>query len=281
MGLIPIRKKIIAVPARLNSSRLPKKLIADIGGKLMISRVLEQCKKSVPESNIVLCTDSEELSIIAKNLGINSLITSSSCSSGSERISSVTEELLKIAWQSDDFNKENSNDLNKIKEETLIINVQGDQPFLDPSVLDKISDFCLNSEKMPEVVTPVFKLSKDDIHNPAVVKTLLNKEKKAIYFSRAALPHIRDHEKKDWHLYCDYWGHVGIYGYRADILQNWKSYPVSYLEKNENLEQLRLIYSGIEISTFPVEGDFLSIDTFDQLEKAREICFKNKKEKYF
>ena len=92
MGLIPIRKKIIAVPARLNSSRLPKKLIADIGGKLMISRVLEQCKKSVPESNIVLCTDSEELSIIAKNLGINSLITSSSCSSGSERISSVTEE---------------------------------------------------------------------------------------------------------------------------------------------------------------------------------------------
>ena len=74
--IIPIRKKIIAVPARLNSSRLPKKVIADIGGKLMISRVLEQCKKSVPESNIVLCTDSEELSIIAKNLGINSLITS-------------------------------------------------------------------------------------------------------------------------------------------------------------------------------------------------------------
>ena len=150
MGLTPIRKKIIAVPARLNSSRLPKKVIADIGGKLMISRVLEQCKKSVPESNIVLCTDSEELSIIAKKLGINSLITSSSCSSGSERISSVTEELLKIAWQSDDFSKKNSDDLNKIKEATLIINVQGDQPFLDPSVLDKISDFCLNAEKMPE-----------------------------------------------------------------------------------------------------------------------------------
>ena len=103
------------------------------------------------------------------------------------RISSVIEDLLKIAWQNENLSEKNSNELNKIKESTLIINVQGDQPFLDPSVLDKISDFCLNSEKMPEVVTPVFKISKSDIHNPAVVKTLLNKEKKQYIFQELLL----------------------------------------------------------------------------------------------
>ena len=84
------------------------------------------------------------------------------------------------------------------------------------------------------------------------------------------MPHIRDKSKDEWHLYYDYWGHVGIYGFRADILSEWRNFSKSNLEKNEKLEQLRFIDSGIKINTFKVGGNFLSIDTNEQLEKVRE-----------
>ena len=80
--------------------------------------------------------------------------------------------------------------------------------------------FFQSQNKTPEVVTPIYQLNKEDIHNSSVVKTLLNIKGNAIYFSRSALPHIRDVHKKDWHNFYDYWGHVGIYGYRADILSD-------------------------------------------------------------
>ena len=272
-----MRKTLIAIPARIKSSRLPNKVLADIGGKPMLVRVMEQCKKSFSSSKIVLCTDSKELSILAKNIGIESLITSPTCSSGSERISSVVNELIKKAWLGYQINLKNLKKFEELKKQTLIINVQGDQPFLDPSILKKINNYCLNSEIIPEIVTPIYKLSKNEIHNPAVVKTLLNNNKKAIYFSRTPLPFIRDHKREDWHFYCEYWGHVGIYGFRADILSRWNDLPHSELEKHEKLEQLRLIDSGIEVSTFEVNGNFLSVDTIEQLEEARSIAAKKAK----
>ena len=110
------------------------------------------------------------------------------------------------------------------------------------------------------------------MHNPNLVKTLITSKKEIIYFSRSALPFIRDKDKETWSTEYQYWGHVGIYGYRGDILQQWNSLPESNLEKLEKLEQLRLIDAGIKFSAFEVEGDFLSIDTQDQLELARKIC---------
>ena len=276
MGIKLPKKAIIAIPARLNSTRLPKKVLAQIGNKTMLERVIEQCKKSINCENLILCTDSEELKTVAKNSGINSLITDFNCKSGSERIASVINKLVKIAWKNYDSKNFEINDFENIAKYTLIINVQADQPFLDPSVIKKMINYCFEKDIIPEVVTPIYKLDKDVIHNPAVVKVLLNHKKKAIYFSRSALPFIRDKNKEDWHIYYDYWGHVGIYGFRGDILNNWKNFPSSNLEKLENLEQLRLIDSGIEISTFPVRGNFLSIDTQEQLKKAREIVSKSK-----
>ena len=90
------------------------------------------------------------------------------------------------------------------------------------------------------------------------------------------MPHVRDHKKEDWHKYYDYWGHVGIYGFRADILSNWYKYPFSKIEELERLEQLKLIDAGVKINTFEVEGDFLSVDTQEQLVLARELAIKNK-----
>ena len=267
-------KTIIAVPARLNSSRLPKKVLENIGGKPMLIRVLEQCKKAIGPSEVLLCTDSEKLSKLANSIGIKSLMTGDSFKSGSERIASRIKEIIEITWE-DNFTKTIEIDfLTKLKQ-TFIINVQADQPFLDPSIISKMHDFCKFKKESTEVVTPIYKLKKQEIHNESIVKTLINHSGQAIYFSRSPLPFIRDQIKDNWHLHYDYFGHVGIYGYRADILSNWFNYPSSKLEESEKLEQLKLIDSGIKIGTFFVEGNFVSIDTQEQLEIARNLI-KNK-----
>ena len=260
---------LLVVPARLNSSRLPNKVLADIGGKPMLQRVLEQCKKAIDTSKIVLCTDSEKLSSLAKNLSINSILTSESCDSGTDRIASVIDKLIEIS--SNSFNNYPYENIDDLKKGTLIINVQGDQPFLDPKVIKEMCSFFYSSSELPSIVTPIYKLQKESIHNPSVVKVLVNRNSEAVYFSRSALPHIRDKSKDEWHLYYDYWGHVGIYGFRADILSNWERLQTSKLESSEKLEQLRFIDAGIKIKAFKVNGDFFAIDTRDQLEKARDI----------
>ena len=260
---------LLVVPARLNSSRLPNKVLADIGGKPMLQRVLEQCKKAIDTSKIVLCTDSEKLSLLAKNLSINSIITSESCDSGTDRIASVMDKLIDIS--SNSFNNYAYENIDDLKKGTLIINVQGDQPFLDPKVIKEMCSFFYGASELPSVVTPIYKLQKESIHNPSVVKVLVNKNSEAVYFSRSALPHIRDKRRDEWHLYYDYWGHVGIYGFRADILSNWERLQTSKLESSEKLEQLRFIDAGIKIKAFKVNGDFFAIDTRDQLEKARDF----------
>ena len=126
----------------------------------------------------------------------------------------------------------------------------------------------------PEVLTPIYKMSLEKIHNPDIVKTLVAADGRAIYFSRSAIPHVRGVDPNDWHNAAPYWGHVGIYGYRADVLNQWNEFPFSPLEKFEKLEQLRLIEAGVKIGTFQVEKESLSVDTPAQLEQAREIAIK-------
>lgn len=247
---------IITVPARLESKRLPNKVLADINGKPMIQMVLERCKRSKLANSLFLCTDSKELLKLSQKWGVNAIETSSACESGTERISTIVKDICG----------------NDSLDKTLIINVQGDQPFIDPTVIDKMIVHFKNIIPLPSVMTPVYKLSKESIHNPNIVKTILSKSKKAIYFSRSALPHVREVSEKNWHKYHDYWGHVGIYGYRADVILNWPDLGSSTLEKVEKLEQLRFIDSGINIETFEVKGDFLSVDTEAQLIEANHIA---------
>ena len=267
-----IEKIVVTIPARLESSRLPNKVMAQIGKKTMIERVLMSCSKAKNIDEIILCTDSNEIFNHAKSLGYKALKTINNLSSGTERISSV---LRDIAFQFYPIEKDCSEEiLIKLLSKIAIINVQGDQPFLDPDVITSMVGIFKNSYLSPELITPIYKLSKESIHNPNVVKTLINGNKKAIYFSRAAIPYIRDVEKDDWYLKNIFWGHVGIYGYRGDILNKWNILKSSHLEKLEKLEQLRFIEAGYLFDTFEVEGDFLSVDTFDQLQKAREIAEK-------
>ena len=258
---------IIAIPGRLESSRLPNKLLLELDGKSIITRVLENCLKAFDSKKIVFCTDSKDLSFKAKELDIYSIMTKRDCKSGSERIASICEQLIKRANginANEDFLEEN------IIKNTLILNVQGDQPFLDPLLLKKMIDFCFKNKNIPFLTTPIYKLDNKNIHNPNVVKTLLNKKNQAIYFSRSAIPHVRGVPEKDWYNYNTYYGHVGIYGYRADVLLNWSKLGTSNLENCEKLEQLKLIDCGYKYETFLTKDEHISIDTEEQFLEAKK-----------
>lgn len=158
---------ILAIPARLESSRLPRKLVAEIGGKPMLGHVLERCLQATSAHATVLCTDSQELADQAAGLGVPSLLTSADCSSGSDRNASVADQLLAA--------------LNSAPERTIIINVQGDQPFLDPALIDAIAASFIARQPTPEVLRPIYRISAEKLHNPNVVKVLLAAEGVAFF----------------------------------------------------------------------------------------------------
>ena len=170
-----IRKCVVAVPARLRSSRLPNKVLADIGGKPMIQRVLERCREARSVEAVVLCTDSTELQTLAEGWGFPVLMTAESCNSGSERIASVAHPLMALGW----------GDADPVAEETAVINVQGDQPFIDPAVIDAMAEEFRRQDPVPAVVTPVYGLKPESVHNPNVVKTLLAHDGRALCISPA------------------------------------------------------------------------------------------------
>lgn len=269
MGLKEI-KSIIAIPARLDSKRLPGKILKDIGGEPMIKRVLNQCNKCLKKSEIVLCTDSNELFSSANDWGYKAFLTSNKCTSGSDRISSVIQEIIAYMWGID-LKDLTESKFRQLLKTSLIINVQGDQPFIDPNLLVNLKNKLLKFIEEPIVVTPVYQLKADKIHDPNIVKTLISHKEQAIYFSRAAIPFNREEKKSLWYKHFPYYGHVGVYGFRADILANWNQLPLSLLEEIESLEQLRLIEAGIKIYTFKTDKESFSIDTLSQLKKAREI----------
>ena len=202
--------------------------------------------------------DIDQLADQARAWGFQALITSPSCNSGSERIASVAEALIELAGGK--------------AETTLIINVQGDQPFIDADVIDAMAAEFNRRTPTPEVLTPFYRMGADKVHNPNVVKALLVADGRALYFSPSAVPHVRGVDPEQWHQHALYLGHVGIYGYQADVLHRWNDLPHSPLETTEKLEQLRLIEAGICIGTYRVEGESLSVDTAEQLEQARAIA---------
>ena len=266
-----IQRSVVAVPARLASSRLPDKVLADIGGQPMIQRVLDRCAQAQGPSSVVLCTDSQRLHDLASTWGFPVLMTAETCSSGSERIASVSDQLVALAWGEQASEWDSAQRQQRLSS-TAVINVQGDQPFLDSAVVTQMVQEFGKRDPVPAVVTPVYRLAASTIHNPAVVKTLLAHDGRALYFSRSAVPHVRDVDPADWHQHASFWGHVGMYGFRGDVLAGWDQLPASPLEDLERLEQLRLIEAGHTVATFTVEGTSLSVDTPEQLEQARRLA---------
>ena len=242
-------EKILGIiPARFASSRFPGKPLIDIKGKPMIQHVYERLAKLI--SNAVVATDDERIEQVVKGFGGNVIMTSPEHSSGTERCFEAFEKYRQIY----SFNAD------------VVLNIQGDEPFIKEDHIQKIiSAF---SNKDTEIVT-LAKLidSRDELFNYNQPKVVLNIFEEALYFSRAAIPFLRDVDEKLWLAKYNYYKHIGIYAYRADVLEKIVKLKPTKLEKAESLEQLRWLENGMKIKVKITEFDSQSIDTPEDLQR--------------
>jgi 3-deoxy-manno-octulosonate cytidylyltransferase (CMP-KDO synthetase) len=211
----------------------------------MIQRVYEQAKKCTNLTEVIVATDDERIFKHVQQFGGVAVMTAESHQSGTDRCAEV-------ARQHPEYD--------------VIINIQGDEPFIDPAQIDKVASCFEDTDT--QLATLVKKiLTTEELYNFSSPKVILNKNSEAIYFSRSPLPHVRGHEPQQWLYHYTYYKHIGIYGYRSDILQQVTLLPVSSLEKAESLEQLRWIENGYRIKIAETELETHAIDTPEDLNK--------------
>lgn len=248
-------KFIAIIPARYASTRFPGKPLADMGGKPMIQRVYEQVKKAVDEVRVA--TDDSRIFDVVESFGGKAIMTSSQHRSGTDRIQ---EAYTKIGEPFD-----------------VVINVQGDEPFIRPEQIQALKD-CFDSPEI-QLATLVKPFKKEDgfdvLFNSNSPKVVINRQNEAIYFSRSIIPYIRDVHHSEWLDKHTFYKHIGMYAYRADILKEITLLPQSSLEKAESLEQLRWIENGYRIRVGYTHVETIGIDTPEDMEKA--LAFLNKK----
>ena len=254
---------VVVIPARFQSSRLPGKVLADIGGKPMIQWVVEKAKLS-GASKVIVATDNDEVEHVVQSFGGEVCKTRSDHQSGTERLAEVMEQY-------------------QFSDDEIIVNVQGDEPFIPPENIAQVANNLANqqsyhSSKVSRMSTLAINIdSIDEAFNANAVKVLTDKDGYALYFSRATIPYDRerflgkDTIKEIGEFYLR---HVGIYAYRAGFIKDYVNWPTSQLEQIEALEQLRVLYQGEHIhvavakTNVPVEG----VDTPEDLEKARNYA---------
>jgi 3-deoxy-manno-octulosonate cytidylyltransferase (CMP-KDO synthetase) len=239
--------KIIGlIPSRYASTRFHAKPLVDIKGKSMIQRVYEQVSKAQSISKVVVATDHREIFDHVRAFGGQVCMTKESHVSGTDRCYEA------LALQEEKFD--------------YVINIQGDEPFIQPSQIDLLASK-LNG--ITEIATLVKALTtKEELFNPNLVKAVISKGDEALYFSRSPIPHIRNTPDEIWLSKHKFYKHIGMYAYRADILEQLTRLPVSSLEKAESLEQLRWLENGYRISIAETLTETFGIDTPDDLEKA-------------
>lgn len=240
---------IAIVPARYASTRFPGKPLADLGGKPMIQRVYEQALKVF--ENVVVATDDERIAAAVKNFGGNCVMTSAEHKSGTDRCA----EALKVYEQIHSTLYE------------IIVNIQGDEPFIQPSQLQLIrSCFAHKETQIATLARPVRNIQ--ELLDPNKPKLVLDKNNDAIYFSRSVIPFLRGHETEDWLDHHYYYVHIGLYAFRREVLAAITKLETTPLEKAESLEQLRWIENGYRIRVKLTDYESHGIDTPEDLVKA-------------
>jgi len=236
---------MIIIPARLNSSRFENKILVDILGIPMVIRTAQAVQSL---DDVVIATDSQEVIELAKEYGIEAVLTSTKHQSGTDRIN------------------EASNILN-LKDDDIVINVQADEPFIEPevvkSVIDKVKEL---KDREFTMVSCYKEISSNLADDPNHVKVVCDDSGDAIYFSRAKIPYHRDHYDE-----TKYKGHLGIYGFTKKSLNYFCSLSSTYLEESEKLEQLRAIANSLPINMVEVSSKSFGIDTKEDLENALRI----------
>lgn len=240
---------VAIIPSRYASTRFPGKPLIDIMGKTMIQRVYEQTAKSKRIDKVVIATDDERIAEHVRSFGGHVVMTAESHPSGTDRCWDAVQQL-----------EENYD---------YIINVQGDEPFIDPGQVDELAAV-LDGEV--ELATQMMKVDRHEIlFDINEAKIVVNANNEAIYFSRMAIPYLKGVEQQDWHLHHTYYRHVGIYAYRRDVLEKITRLPVSALEKAESLEQLRWLENGYKIKCGLTSFSSHGINTPEDLEKVLKL----------
>jgi 3-deoxy-manno-octulosonate cytidylyltransferase (CMP-KDO synthetase) len=232
------------IPARYASTRFPAKPLADIGGKSMIQWVHSQASQATKISEVVVATDDQRIFDHVKSFGANVCMTSADHVSGTDR---CFEALSKQAEKYD-----------------YVINVQGDEPFISPKQIDLLASLFDGKTQLATLAKKI--VDEEALTNPNVVKLVKSLAGEALYFSRHAIPYIRNARAKP-----TFFKHIGMYGYRSDILNEITRLEVSELENAESLEQLRWLENGYRIKVAETEQETIGVDTPEDLEKAVEF----------
>jgi 3-deoxy-D-manno-octulosonate cytidylyltransferase len=236
-------KKIVAlIPARLNASRFPQKLMKELDGKTIILRTYEAIKAmNLFDDVVVVCDEDTILNEILKNGG-RAVLSTKEYESGTDRIAEIAAKI----------------------EADIIVNVQGDEPFVSKDALQKVIALFNNSlVEVGSLILPI--TDKATLQNPNCVKVVVDKNFKALYFSRSPIPYVRD-ENTDQIFYK----HIGVYAFKKETLLAFTQLPISQLERTEKLENLRMLENGMNIYMAVVNEVGISIDTPEDFERAKK-----------
>lgn len=241
------------IPARYASTRFPGKSLAVIGGKTVIQRVYEQAVQAVKLDYVIVATDDEAIFKHVESFGGKAVMTSVAHKNGTQRVNEAAGML------DDDFD--------------VVINIQGDEPFIDPAKIDALAE--VFADNAVEIASLYKRIDEDsDIFNENIVKVVMDNQYNALYFSRSALPFLRNIDKTKWIKSFDFYKHIGVYAYRRSVLKEIVDLQPSAIEKAESLEQLRWLSAGFKIKMVETKSDSIGIDTYDDLRKAMEFIEK-------
>ncbi len=233
------------IPARFASTRFPGKPLIDIDGKTMIQRVYEQAIKTTTLTKVVIATDDNRIVDDVIRFGGEYVLTASEHQSGTDRCAEVAKTM---------------------PEYDVVINIQGDEPYIDPTQIELLSSCFEDADT--QIATLIKEINtEEELHNANIPKVVINNRSEAIYFSRHTIPFVRSAEKKDWLNAHKFYKHIGIYGYRRDVLLSLTQLNPSSLELAESLEQLRWLENGLVIKTKVTTLETIAIDTPEDLRK--------------
>ncbi|HYC39004.1 MAG TPA: 3-deoxy-manno-octulosonate cytidylyltransferase [Chitinophagaceae bacterium] len=227
------------IPARYASTRFPGKPLVDLLGKTMIRRVYERASRSKLIKKLVVATDDRKIFDHVTSFGGHAVMTSGDHASGTERCHEAFQQI------NEPFD--------------YVINIQGDEPLVAAEQIDELAAVL---DGKIELATQIMKLTDPQaLFQPSVVKVILNARMEALYFSRSAIPHIRNVSHEEWPRHYNFFRHAGMYAYRSDVLEKIVRLPASSLEKAESLEQLRWLQHGFKIKCIITNFQSLSVDT--------------------
>lgn len=234
----------IIIPARYASTRLPGKPLINIKGKPLIQWVYERACLSKLASSVIVATDDEQIFQAVKSFGGKVEMTLASHQSGSDRIAEI---------------------INNNPDIQIAVNVQGDEPLIDPESIDMAISALLEDKNadISTLIRPI--IDKEEIFNPNVVKAVIDNFNYALYFSRAPIPYERNSGE------AKYFAHIGLYAYKRESLLRMTGLKQTYLEKTESLEQLRAIQNDLKIKTIEVNYEPVGIDTQEDLDKFKNL----------